>query len=143
MGAKFRIESGDGHGTEACVTKSGELVVSPLNYEQTKFNELAEDDTAYNFYVPESDKQFGITGMLVYGDKEVASATNATVVIYEASAPNTVTVDKVLVQIEIGRNQGFPLFPLRILVSPGVYINAKTDDDDVHMTIMGFYINKI
>lgn len=130
-------------GTSAKVTKSGELVVSPLSYDQTSFNELAEINTAYNFYTPISNKQFVITGVLSYGDKQVSSSTNATVIIYEASTIDTVTVDKVLVQFEIGQNQSIPFVALQLLVNKGVWINAKTDDDDIHMTIMGYYIKEI
>jgi len=133
-----------GHnGIKAKVTKSGELVIAPLSYDETKFNELAETNTAYNFYLPVSEKQFVITSMLAYGDKQVSSNTNATVEVYEASDSDATTVDKCLVKFEIGQNQAIPFTPLRVLVNPGKWINAKTDDDDVHMTIMGYYISKL
>lgn len=125
------------------VTSSGELVVSPLSYDDTSFNELAEIDTAYNFYEPSPGKQFVITAILAYGDKQVSNVTNATVIIYEASTIDTIVVDKILLQFEIGQNQSIPVSALRTLVSLGKWINAKTDDDDVHMTIMGYYINSL
>lgn len=128
---------------KAKVTKSGELVVAPLSYDLTKFNELAEINTAYNFYGPIPLKQFVITSMLAYGDKQVSSNTNATVEVYEASATDETTVDKCLIRFEIGQNQAIPFTPLRVLVNHGKWINAKTDDDDIHMTIMGYYIDEI
>ena len=135
--------SGGGAGAFAVVTPSGELVVAPLHYDETEFNELAVDDTAYNFYGPKANQQFVLTGLLAYGDKQVASATNATVIVYEATSSDTTTVDKVLLQFEIGQNQSLPLPGLHILVNPGVWVNAKTDDDDVHMTLMGYFISKL
>lgn len=127
----------------AKVTPSGELVVAPLRYDETEFNELAEIDTAYNFYATKAGQQFVITGIVAYGDKQVNANSNATVVVYEATNTDVITVSRVLMQFEIGQNQGLPLTGLHILVNPGVYVNAKTDDDDVHMTIMGYYIKEL
>ena len=131
------------NGNPAKVTESGELVVAPLSFDETKFNELAEDDTAYNFYEPKPNKQFVITSMLAYGDKQVGSQTNATVEVYEAASSDSTTVLKCLIKFEIGQNQAIPFTPLRVLVKEGVWVNAKTDDDDIHMTVMGYYINAL
>lgn len=140
MGITVHIEH---NGLTAKITKSGELVVAPLSYDETVFVELAEDDIAYNFYEPKPQKQFVITGVLAYGDKQVSAVTNATVIIYEAASIDTLTVDKVLLQFEIGQNQSIPISSLRTLVNVGKWINAQTDDDDIHMTIMGYYIFKL
>ena len=77
----------------------------------------------------------------MYGDKQVNSSTNATVVIYESDQPDSTTEDRVLVQVEVGQNQSIPFPNIRILCNKGVYINGKTDDDDIHMTIFGHYVD--
>ena len=128
------------NGKRVHVNRAGELLIADGPYDETVFNELAADDTPYNFYGPKDGMQFVITNVLAYGDKQVASNSNATVIIYEADAPNTLTVGKVLVQFEIGQNQSLPFTGLKILVASGVYVNAKTDDDDVHMTVIGHFI---
>ena len=135
--------SGGTRGAFAQVTPSGELVVAPLAYDETEFNELAVADTAYNFYGPKAEQQFVFTGLLAYADKQVSSVTNAPVVVYEATSEDTATVDKVLLQFELGQNQSLPLSGLHILVNSGVWINGKTDDDDVHMTLMGYFIPEL
>ena len=135
------VIGGCADGTTANVTKSGELVVGPSSYDETEFNELAAADTAYNFYIPSPGCQFVMTGLLAYADKQVSSNTNATVVVYEADSPESTTVDKVLIQFELGQNQSLPYPNIRILVNSGVWVNAKTDDDDIHMTIMGHFID--
>lgn len=135
--------AGGGRGDIANVTPSGEFVVAPLAYDETEFNELGTINTAFNFYGPKANKQFVLTGLLAYGDKQVNSASNATVVVYEAASIDTTTVAKVLIQFEIGQNQSLPLSGLHLLVNSGVWVNGKTDDDDVHMTLMGYYISKL
>lgn len=134
---------GSGNSVVVKVTPSGELVVAQLRYDETEFNELDLVNTAYNFYLPKAGKQFVVTGIVAYGDKQVNTSSNATVVIYEATNTDVITVSKVLMQFEIGQNQGLPLTGLHILVKPGFYVNAKTDDDDVHITIMGYYIREL
>ena len=121
------------------VNEAGELLVSDGPYDLAKFNELAVVNTAYNFYGPRGREQFVITGFLIYGDKQVNASTNATVVIYESSQRDSITEDRVLVQVEVGQNQSIPFPNIRILCNKGVYLNAKTDDDDIHMTIFGHY----
>jgi hypothetical protein len=120
---------------------AGELLISDGPYDLAKFNELATINTAYNFYGPKGREQFVITGFLIYGDKEINGASNATVIIYESSESDSTTVDRILVQVEVGQNQSIPFPNIRILCNKGVYINAKTDDDDIHMTIFGHYVD--
>jgi hypothetical protein len=128
------------NGQHVKVNEAGEVSVANGPYDLAKFNELDAINTAYNFYCPNGSFQFVITGFLMYGDKQVSSSTNATVIIYEASQPDSATEDRVLVQVEVGQNQSIPFPNIRILCNKGVYINAKTSDDDIHMTIFGHFI---
>lgn len=130
-----------GDGKLAAFNSAGEMLIASGDYDEVSFNELAEINTAYNFFKPDGAKQFLLTGFLVYGDKQVNSSTNATVVIYEASQPDSIAEDRVLFQFEVGQNQSIPFPNIRILGTKGAYVNAKTSDDDIHMTIVGHYID--
>jgi hypothetical protein len=131
-----------GNGSQqVTVNPAGELLVSNGPYDLAKFNELDLINTAYNFYGPNGKKQFVITGFLIYGDKQVSTSTNSTIVIYESTSPDSTTESRVLVQVEVGQNQSIPFPNIRILCTKGVYLNAKCDDDDVHMTIFGHYVD--
>jgi hypothetical protein len=123
------------------VNEAGELITSDGPYDLAAFNELAAVNTAYNFYGPRGREQFVITGFLLYGDKQVNASTNATVVIYESDQSDSTTEGRVLVQVEVGQNQSIPFPNIRILCNKGIYLNAKTDDDDIHMTIFGHYVD--
>ena len=130
-------------GATAKVSSLGQLVVGPLAPNLAEFNELGTIDTAFNFYKPRSGKQFIITHIFAFGDKQVSPTTNATVEVYEATSDATTTVDRTLLKFEIGQNQFQPYQDINILVNSGAFMNAKTDDDDVHMNILGFYIDKL
>jgi len=123
------------------INEAGELITSDGPYDLVVFNELGTINTAYNYFGPNGRKQFVITGFLAYGDKQVNSSTNATVVIYESDQADGTTEDRVLIQFELGQNQSVPFPNIRILCNKGAYINAKTDDDDIHMTIFGHYVD--
>jgi len=139
MGISIQIEF---NGKKARVTDAGELVVAPLAYDETEFRELAEDDTAYNFYAPKPDHQFVITGFSMKADRDVSTTVDAEVIIYEATSTSEATVSKVLFQEAMVRGERTSL-STHILVNAGVWINAKTSDDDIHMTIMGYYIPEL
>lgn len=123
------------------VNEAGELLISDGPYDFTEFRELDTINTAYNYYKPFGRQQFVITGFFAYADKQVSSSTNATVVIYEADGEESTTESKVLFQFEIGQNQSAPFPNIRVLCNKGVYVNAKTDDDDIHLTILGHYVD--
>jgi len=126
--------------TAARVTKAGQLVVSSIAYDETEFIELAEDDTAYNFYKPLAGKQFVITGIRAKADRQVSNTVDATVIFYEASSAATTTVDKVLHEEALIRGEAVTLLPTNILVNEGKFINGKTSDDNIFVTIMGYFI---
>lgn len=123
----------------AKVTSLGQLVTAPLAYDETVFKELAEPNIAYNFYKSKSGQQFVITGIRARADRQVSTTVDADVVIYEASAEDTTDVDKVLHQEAMVRGEDMT-FPMNVLVRAGKFVNAKTTDDDIHMTITGYYV---
>ena len=97
------------NGVQAKVTPSGELVVAPLAYSDSQFNELGANDTAFNFYGPKPNQQLVITGIRARADRDVATATDAIVIIYEADSSSSLTVDKVLHQENMVRGEEFTL----------------------------------
>lgn len=135
----------DGRGTKQRVSVSdiGQLIVAPFAHDETKFVELAEDDIAYNFYGPKAGFEFVITGMRIKANRQVSNTVDATIIIYEASAAGTTVVDKILHEEAMIRGESATLLPMNILVNEGKYINAKTSDDDVFMTIMGYRIPRL
>jgi len=127
-------------GQSVRVVKPGTMAVSPVVSNLAVFKELGTINTAFNFYQPKGGKNFLISHIFAYGDKQVAGNTNATVEIYEATSATTTTVDKIILQFEIGQNEFHPFQDLNLLVSKNRFINAKTDDSDIHMNILGFFV---
>ena len=143
MTVPAEIVDGSGSRSKVRVSSIGQLTVAPFAYDETKFVELAVDNTAYNFYAPKAGKQFVITGVNAKADRDVSTTVYAVVIVYEAASASTTTVDKSLFQDAMVRGEKVTMMPLNILVNAGKYVNAKTTDDDIHMTIMGYYIPEL
>ena len=122
------------------ITSRGAMVVAPYDYDLAEFNELGTADAGVNFYPPVTHKRFVITGLVAAGNLAIAANALATVIIYEASDTSTATADKVLLQFGVTRLQTLTISPLNIRVNEGKFVSAKTDDDDVFLTIMGYYV---
>ncbi len=118
-------------------------MVAPLHYDETSFKELDPANAGFNFYEPLPGKQFVITAVLLRADKDVSNVSDATVVIYEADSTDSITVDKTLIQFAVVRDVIITSTPLRILVAEGKFINGKTTDAGIHMTVTGYYIAKL
>lgn len=131
----------DGKTEQVARVVQGALTVTPPSFNLIEFKELGTINTAFNFYQPKGGKQFVVTNIFAYGDKQVAANSNATVIVYEATTDATVTVSKIIMQFEIGQNEFHPFNSLNLLVNTNRFINAKTDDNDVHVNILGFFID--
>ena len=130
-------------GRRARVTSLGQLVVGARAYDESKFLVLDVIDTAYTFYEPKPGKQFVITGIRAKADRDVSNVTDADVVIYEAETLASISPRKILHQEAMIRGESFSLLPMNLLVAAGSWVNAKTTDEDIHMSIFGYYIDEI
>ena len=127
----------------AKVTNFGELVVAPISYSDTVFLNMGVINIAFNFYIPKPGLQFVITGIFAKANRNVSAVTDANVVVYEAESAETITKDKVLFQFPLIRGEASNVPLLNIIVSEGKFVNGQTDDDDIFMTISGYYIKDL
>jgi hypothetical protein len=140
MSAPVRIVDGSGTTITAKVSDIGELVTSGYSYEEASNALLDVVDTAYNFFIPKPSQQFVITTIMVRANKLVSAVSDATVDIYEANSASSTTISKSLFQTQIVESQIITLTNIRLLVTEGLFVNAKTDDDDITVNMLGYYI---
>jgi len=140
MTAGFHITDGRGAGHKSCVTAAGQIITAPFGYDETVFNTLDATGTAYHYYGPKAGFQFVITGVIAYATKDVNDSTSTVISIFEAVSTASISATKTLMSFGLGKNAVLPLLPLNIIVTEGVYLNATTDDDDILLTVMGYYV---
>ena len=125
------------------VAGSGHLVVGEHAFNETIAKNLSSINISFNFYKPKAQKQFIIKGIVAKANKDVSTSTDADLVIYEGTSAATTTVDKTLFQAAMTKHDSLILLPLNIIVNEGLFINAKTDDASIFITIMGYFIPKL
>lgn len=127
--------------TPVSSSKIGQLITSPFSYDLVEAILLDVDDQVYNFYKPRVGKSFVITGIILNATKAVTA--DCIVDVYAGTSIDDSDITDNVFQVEMLKNSSLPLLGLNILVAEGKWVNAKTDDDDVFCTIMGYYVPSV
>jgi hypothetical protein len=139
MSLKANIVDMAGGGT-ARVTPAGEQVVAPYAYDDTKFLLMDVDDVAYSFFGPRAGHSFIVTLIRAKANRQVSTTVDADVVIFEnATGPSDTTQDKIIHQEGMVRGESFTI-PMNYRVTEGRWVNGSTTDDDVSVTVQGYYV---
>ena len=125
-------------GKVAKVTKFGQLVVAPIAYSIPVTQEMDVIDTAFNFVTPEQGQSIVITDIVIAANKDVSPTEPAIVEVYTADANDSITVITEILLTQIPRSTTVPITGLNLLIGEGVWVNSKTNDNNVSLTIM-FY----
>lgn len=140
----FRLRGTGPQGqVDAKFNRSGGLVVGPGTFDDTVFNKMAVADQAYHFFPPKVGKQFCITGFFVFATKDVSDASDTNIIIYEADSTTSTTVDKTTYQFGMPKLSTASKGPVLLTIGEGKFLNAKTDDNTVDLTIEGHYIQAV
>lgn len=126
-------------GNRATVTRFGQLITAPVDYSTPVSQKLEVINIAYNFIEPSMDQNIVITDIILTANRNVG-ANDATVVVYEADEVDELTSFKDIVNLEMIKQSNLVLTGLNMIVTAGKYVNAKTDDDDVFVTIMYYRV---
>lgn len=121
----------------ALVTEFGQLVTAPVSYSDSMALSIAVANQSYNFVEPSQSQRVVITDIILSTDKNVG-ASGAIVEIYESDAADSLTVSKPILSVEMLKNTSRDLIGLNLIASEGVWINAKSNDTNVALTL-GYY----
>jgi len=124
----------------ARVTSNGELVVGTLDYSEPYYVELGVDNQVYNIVPAVSAKRFIMVGILLGADRNVT--TDTSIQIYEATAADTTAVNasRSILTIDLNKGEHTYLNLINVATDGVKYINGVCDDDDVDVTIFGYYV---
>lgn len=141
VGDKGIIRDGTGSNNKLKITERNQLVTAPISYSIMYPVSANVINTPFNILIPESGKNFVITDAILSTDKNIG-AGGALVTVYESDGIDSVTEDKVIFQGEFLKNVLHSFIGLNMIVSEGKWVNIKTDDATVNLSIGGYYINK-
>lgn len=128
-------------GYRAKVTNRGLLVVGQAAFSEASSVALTVDNVPDNLWGPKPAQNFIITDIIIKGDKNIRSTLDATVTIYESSVgPTSAIKTKVILPTKVARSGSLELIGLNLEVTTGRWVNAVTDDNNIFVTVMGYYI---
>ena len=123
---------------EVSVSSQGEVITRPFSYSEAVFNLLDINDQVYNFQKPIDGFRYVITGIFASANRNVTTQTQ--VDIYEATAADSGTIAKQIRRLDIAKLDHVEQGGLLLRLAKGVFLNAKCDDDDVLLTIDGYFV---
>jgi hypothetical protein len=142
MSLKTTIVDGRGTKREVKVTSRGQLITSAIDYSTPVYNLLDTNDAGVTFFAPIADQLFVITDVIADADRSVG-ANGVTVEIYESNDEDSATVARAILQFDMVKQSSKIITGLNFITSQtGRFINAKMDDNNVSLTIAGYYINE-
>lgn len=134
------IIDGKGDDYKVKVTSRGQLITAPLDFSDAYSVSATVINTAYNFVTPKIGFRFVITDILLNADNSVGTTPGATVVLYEAASLTSTTATKTILSIELVKQTNRDITGLNLIVSEGVWLNIKTDDNNINATVLGYFV---
>lgn len=134
------IIDGTGNDYMVKVTSRGQLVTAPLDFSDAHSVSATVINTAYNFVKPKSGKRFVITDILLNADNAVGTNPGATVVLYETDSLTSTTPTKTILSIELIKQTNRDITGLNLIVTEGVWLNIKTNDNNINATVLGYFV---
>lgn len=129
-------------GVNSTITKYGQIVVAPISYSSSTFKKLALAATGYNFVTPKAGKQIVITDIVVITDKDVSATVGAEIELYTATSDSSTTVVDTILKLELIKQKSVVLNGLNLITDGGVFLNGKTSDAGVFVTMMYYYVEE-
>ena len=141
MSLKTKLIDGD-IGTSVKISTLGQLITAPLDFSTPVFHNMTLISTAYNFSEPRTGKKGVITDIIITGDKNIG-ANGSLIEIYCADSATDTTALVDILSVTLAKNASLVLTGLNWQIAGGVWVNAKMDDNNVGITLAGYYINDI
>lgn len=126
----------------ARVTSRGELVVGALSYSDPYYVRVSAAATETLIVPAKEGMRFVVRDLMVTTDKDFASATSGELIeVYEALPHDITTVEKTIFKVELLKNDRLVAIGLNLITSNTVTIVAVADDNNVDITLAGYYVD--
>ncbi len=116
------------------------LVVGKFDFNISSFALLTNVDLAQNFFLSKAGSRFIIDCLIYSGDRNIAANEDATMVIYESTSAVSAVRNREIYQDKLSRGERFGLCGLNKEIREGFYVNAETDDNDISLNILGYFL---
>ena len=101
---------------------------------------LGTDDAVVEIVPGKGGHYFYITGLILTGNRGISTVTDAVVNIFSATADDLTASLTTILDIPVAQSSQTVITSILLEVPIGHFIMGKTSDDDVLVTILGFYV---
>ena len=126
---------GDQDNIKVKVSEFGQLITAPIDYSTPVAAELTTTGLVYNLVEPLSGKSIVITEIAAASDNGVSNNVPANIELFQADGNDSGTVIEYLWRPQLLRGDHDNMTGLNWIIPPNRWINARTDDDNVLLTI--------
>lgn len=127
-------------GETAIVGLGGALATGPARPSKSFNATLDIDDTPVEIVPASGGKTFCVTAVVLTGNKNIDPNVDAVVDIYTSTASASTIPVTTILTIPVSRSAQTVLSGIILETEPGHFVNGVTSDDDVLITMLGFYI---
>ncbi len=127
-------------GKQAKVVLGDALAVGPASASESFNATLGVDDVAVEIVPARGKQSFCLTALVLTGNKAIDPNIDAVVDIFEAKHTDPTVATKTIIQVPVSRSGNITLTGILLESEVGHVIMGKTSDDDVLVTLLGFYV---
>ncbi len=138
---KVQIINGTGTHSPSTVSRYGQLITGPVDYNKSVSVTLGTSATAVELIAPLPGHRIVIDGILLYANRNVSNTTEATVTLYSSDDGGaSATQTSVIFNTELAKQTSRDFIGTNFLCIAGQWVNAITSDDDVFLTLLYYYV---
>lgn len=124
---------------EASVSSHGELIIREFDYSDFDTQNVNVIDTAFNHFKPKDGFRFVITGLSISGDRNIG-VNGSIYSLYTATSATSITAIKEPFTAEVPKSSFIATSLPRVRIAEGVFLNSKCDDNDIRVTVFGYFV---
>jgi hypothetical protein len=129
------------NGRSAKITDLGGVGSADLKPSKFRLGSTASNNVAVNIIPPLAFRMFVITAIILSGDRSIGNDGAVTDIFETSIGPTDGTIETRILQEEIAKQTRMVISGLEIHVTPGVWVNVKSDDVIVRANIAGYYLD--
>lgn len=143
LGSTGVVKDGHGEGHRVKVSSRGQLITAPLDFSSISSIVLDTANVPFNLVPPLNNKQFVVTDLILYGDRNIG-VNDASVQIYQAdSFEAPLGGGDASISLEIVKQTTVVLGGLNNIIDEGKWLTAITNDNNIFANVAGYYVDAL
>jgi len=136
---EVKLVDSNGKGSGVRVSQNGQMIIAPIAFSIPVQKSLNVDNQVFNLATARVAHRIIITDVILIGDRNIG-VNDATVDIYAADFIDSSTIVKSIFSLDVAKNASIVMTGLNMVTDVGVFLNAKSSDSTVSLTVGYYYL---